>query len=79
MTDVFVPALIAHFNGVFEDPYGDYPALNPARYRLTPQPFSTSPVPADTPEASLSGVARILWVEQGAKSNWHPGYDLCDP
>jgi hypothetical protein len=50
-----------------------------AGYEFTPQPFSASPVPADTPEGSISGAARKWWNEQGSKVNWHPSYDLCDP
>jgi hypothetical protein len=53
--------------------------LLPAGYAFTPQPLSASPVPADTPEGILSGIARKWWNEQGAKVNWHPSYDLCDP
>ncbi len=53
--------------------------LLPAGYAFTPRPFSANPVPADTPVSSLSGLARQWWNEQGAKINWHPGYDLCDP
>jgi hypothetical protein len=54
-------------------------ALLPAGYIFTPQPFSASPVPADTPAGTISGVARKWWDEQGSKVNWHPSYDLCDP
>lgn len=49
------------------------------RYEFTPQPFSAKPVPADSPDGSITGVARKWWNEQGAKVNWHPSYDLCDP
>lgn len=54
-------------------------ALLPAGYAFTPQPFSTNPVPADTPAGSLSTPARQWWNDQGSKINWHPSYDLCDP
>ena len=48
-------------------------------FAFTPQPLSADPVPADTPEGSISGAARKWWNEQGSKVNWHPSYDLCDP
>ena len=53
--------------------------LLPVGFGFTPRPFSTNPVPADTPAGSLSGLARNWWNGQGVKINWHPHYDLCDP
>ena len=54
-------------------------ALLPAGSVFTPQPLSESPVPADSPAGTISGVAQKWWDEQGSKINWHPGYDLCSP
>jgi hypothetical protein len=46
---------------------------------VTPDFLSPTPVAADAPEASITGMARSWWDAKGSKTPWHPSYDLCDP
>ena len=50
-----------------------------AGHEFTPQTFSESPVPADTPEGSITGVTKKWWNDQRSKVNCHPSYDMYYP
>jgi hypothetical protein len=54
-------------------------ALVPKIYWIDPGNLPPDPVAADTPEGKISASARTWWTDHGAKVNWHPSYDLCDP
>lgn len=54
-------------------------ALVPETYWIDPGNLPPDPVAADIPEGKITGTARTWWTDQGAKVNWHPSYDLCDP
>ena len=54
-------------------------ALVPKIYWIDPGNLPPDPVEPDTPEGRITGAARTWWTDHGAKVNWHPSYDLCDP
>lgn len=45
---------------------------------ITPS-FLAASIAGDEPEGSISGEARKWWSEEGQKTDWRPGYGLCDP